>query len=133
MVAAGARSHNREAAQHTVKRAHATILEEISSLLAESESEAGRSHPSLAALEDTLTVGYARALELEAERWRLERRIGQLAPRLDGDDAAPGAELARLARRAARTDGELQRLRSLLATLRARASALRAAGATLTF
>jgi chromosome segregation ATPase len=133
MVAVGADSHNREAAQHTVKRAH-TILQEISSLLAESESESGRGRPSLAAIENTLTAGYARALELEAERWRLERRIGQLAPRLDEQDAVPGAEeLARLARRAARTDGELQRLRSLLATLRARASALRAAGATLTF
>lgn len=117
-----------------MKRAHATILEEISSLLAESESETGASRPSLNAIEETLTAGYARALELEAERWRLERRIGELAPHLDETDAAPGVEeLAKLARRAARTDGELRRLRNLLAALRARASALRSAGVTLTF
>jgi hypothetical protein len=32
--------------------------------------------PLLARVEDTLTEGYARAPAIEAERWRLERRIG---------------------------------------------------------
>jgi hypothetical protein len=35
--------------------------------------------PTLARMEDTLTEGYAKALALEAERWRLERRIGEVA------------------------------------------------------
>ena len=37
--------------------------------------------PTLARVEDTLTEGYARALAIEAERWRLERRIGEVATR----------------------------------------------------
>jgi hypothetical protein len=109
-----------------VNRTHATLLEEISSLLARPDS--GQEGPTLAVIEETLTAGYARALELEAERWRLERRIGELASRLDAREAAPGKEqVAKLARRATRLDGDLQRLRDLLAALRSRASALRAA------
>ena len=105
----------------------AAILEEITSLLA--EPERGARSPSLARLEDTLTSGYAHALELEAERWRLDRRMGEVTSRLgDGDgDGAGAEELAALARRASRTDGDLLRLRTLLASLRTRASALRSA------
>jgi hypothetical protein len=111
-----------------VTRAQDTILEEISSLLAEAES--GRGEPPLAAIEDRLTEGYARVLQLEAERWRLERRIGDLASGIDkGATGAGTGELARLSRRAARADRELSRMRGLLASLRARASALRAGAA----
>jgi hypothetical protein len=109
-----------------VTRTQDTILEEISSLLAQAES--GRGEAPLAAIEDRLTDGYARVLQLEAERWRLERRIGDLT--LGRGETAPDAdELTRLTRRAARADRELSRLRGLLASLRARASALRATGA----
>jgi hypothetical protein len=69
-------------------------------------------------VEDTLTTGYARALELEARRTRLERRIGEEA-------AAPEpslAELSALAKERSRADGELERLRALLASLRRRIS-----------
>src|SRR5262245_7264255 len=107
--------------------AQAAIVEEITSLLAEPEH--GSRRPSLARLEDTLTSGYARALELEAEQLRLERRIGDVTSRLG--DGADADELAALARRVSTAEGELRSLRSLLASLRTRASALRSAEATL--
>src|SRR5215210_7827182 len=54
----------------------------------------------LVALERTLTDGYAHALSLEAERWRIEKRIGEVAAMLNGTDEAPKTrELASLARR----------------------------------
>ncbi len=49
----------------------ATLTHEIEELLDASTS------PSPERVEDTLTTGYARALELEARRTRLERRIGE--------------------------------------------------------
>ena len=108
--------------------AQTAILDEIASLLT---PEAGAPRPSLASIEYTLTSGYARALELEAECWRLDRQMGDLSARLG--DGADAEELAELALRAARTDGELTRLRKLLATLRSQASAMRAAGAAIFF
>ena len=109
--------------------AQAAIVEEITSLLAEPEH--GSRRPSLARLEDTLTSGYARALELEAEQLRLERRIGDVTSRLGDGADADADELALLARRVSTAEGELRRLRSLLASLRTRASALRSAEAAL--
>ena len=78
--------------------------------------------PTLARMEDTLTEGYARALALEAERWRLERRIGQVA-REGGTDI--GEELKALGTSLTHADGELSKLRSLLGTLHERARAAR--------
>jgi hypothetical protein len=100
-------------------------VDEIASLLAESEN--GAKQTSLADLEHTLTSGYAHALELEAARWRLDRRLGEVTAQLASGDGAD--ELAALAEQASRAEGDLRRLRPLLALLRARASALRAAGA----
>jgi hypothetical protein len=80
--------------------------------------------PTLARLEDTLTEGYAQALALEAERWRLERRIGEVA-REGATDI--GEELKSLGTRLTHTDGELAKLRSLLGTLHERARAARVA------
>src|ERR671937_339313 len=54
--------------------------------------------PPLAHLEDTLTAGYAHALALEAERWRLERRIAEVAAELDEDSSLRGSELRKLSR-----------------------------------
>jgi hypothetical protein len=82
--------------------------------------------PTLARIEDTLTEGYARALALEAERWRLERRIGEVA-RQDGTDVAE--ELRTLGTRLTRADGELTELRSLLGSLHERARSVRHAAA----
>jgi hypothetical protein len=77
-------------------------------------------------IEETLTVGYARALALEAEHWRLERRLGEVAATV-GEGGAGADELSALARRMADADGDLVRLRAALASLRDRASALRSA------
>jgi len=80
--------------------------------------------PTLAHIEDTLTEGYARALALEAERWRLERRIGEVAREGRTDI---GEELKLLGTRLTYADGELAKLRSLLGTLHERARAVRVA------
>jgi hypothetical protein len=78
--------------------------------------------PTLETLESTLTEGYAQALALEAERWRLERRLGEVA-REGGADLVD--EVSSLGMRLNRTDGELARLRALLATLHERARTVR--------
>jgi hypothetical protein len=82
--------------------------------------------PTLARLEDTLTEGYARTLALEAERWRLERRIGEVAREGRTDI---GEELKTLGTRLTYADGELTKLRSLLGSLHERARAMRGATA----
>jgi hypothetical protein len=81
------------------------------------------SAPTLAHVEDTLTEGYAKALALEAERLRIERRLGEVA-RSGGDH---GDELRSLGTRLTDADGELTRLRELLGSLYDRARVLRAA------
>jgi hypothetical protein len=80
--------------------------------------------PTLARVEDTLTEGYARALAIEAERWRLERRIGEVAREGRSD---VGEELRSLGTELTRADSELLELRSLLGTLHERARTLRKA------
>lgn len=83
--------------------------------------------PTLARMEDILTEGYARALELEAERWRLERRIGEVAREGRTDI---GEELKALGIRLTHADGELTKLRGLLGTLHERARAARMVSGT---
>jgi hypothetical protein len=91
------------------------MLEQIEELLNEDA-------PAVAEVESTLTDGYAQALALEAERWRLERRLGEVA-RAGGDGA--GAELTSIGSRLKTTDGELAALRRMLGTLHERLRALR--------
>ena len=79
--------------------------------------------PSLARLQDALADGYAQALALEAELWRLERRLGEVAR---AGRADVGDEVVSLGERMTSADVELAKLRALLGTLRERA---RAAGA----
>jgi chromosome segregation ATPase len=80
----------------------------------------------LAQIERTLTDGYAHALELEAERSRLERQIAQVTQGIeDGDTAENARELASLTRRLDGNSGSLARLRARLADLRGYASGLR--------
>ena len=86
------------------------------------DAPSGADGPTLAVIEDTLTAGYARALELEAERMRLERRLGELAANGKPDSD----EVAWLGERLTAADGDLTRLRSLLGRLRDRARRLRA-------
>ncbi len=78
--------------------------------------------PTLDRIEATLTEGYAQALALEAERWRLERRLGEVA-REGADDL--GAELSSIGSRLNAADDELSKLRSLLGTLHERARSVR--------
>jgi hypothetical protein len=102
---------------------HAILLDEIQTLLDARPSVSG-----LARIEDTLAAGYARAMALEAERWRLERQLGEAARRLgEGTPRGDTRELARLARKMAVADRDLTKLRTLLSSLRDRARELRAA------
>ena len=92
------------------------LRDEIAELLRMPEDGAGA--PSLDAIESKLTDGYAAKLALEAERSRIERRLGEVA-RDAGEVSAHGvaAELVELSERLDTTDGELARLRSLLPKL----------------
>jgi ABC-type phosphate transport system auxiliary subunit len=102
-----------------------SLYEDIHALL--EEAPGAEEGAFLARLEHTLTDGYARALVLEAERVRLERRMDELTDGLRDDPAdAPTDELATVARRLSDADSELSSLRGTLARLRARARALRA-------
>jgi hypothetical protein len=79
--------------------------------------------PGRASVEETLTDGYALALELDAECARLERSIGSLAAELgDGSSEQQAKELSRSARRLARAKRDLAGLRGLLASLRSQAA-----------
>ena len=74
----------------------------------------------------TLTEGYARALQLEAERWRVEQRITEIIASLpEGADGPETSELAGLAERRSSADEDLAVLRGLLDLLRDRRTALR--------
>jgi hypothetical protein len=104
-----------------------TLIARIDSLLAvptESDDADVRAH-----METTLTDGYARALALEAELWRLQRKIGAIAADLaDGRGGPRTKELASLARRLAVSEEEHASLRDSLVSLRERiALAARAA------
>jgi hypothetical protein len=89
------------------------LQDEIAELLRMPEGGAGA--PSLEAIESTLTHGYADALALEAERSRIERRLGEVA-RDAGEVSAHSvaAELVALSERLDTADRQLARLRTLL-------------------
>ena len=101
------------------------IQDEIRSLL--DSPPAGSEAPTIDDIEHTLTAGYARALALEAERWRLERRIAEVAAKLGGNpEEVEHSELANLGQRLSAADGDLSKLRALLSSLRSRAEEVRA-------
>jgi hypothetical protein len=101
----------------------APLLERIASLLKNRSADPGK--PLVTEMEDTLTDGYARALELEGERLRLERRIGHLAHHVAGQEQAD--ELRELARRLRGLDLELEGLRGRLGALQRHLDETRAA------
>ena len=111
-----------------LKAGRAVIHDDIRTLLDAPPTGAGA--PSLDHLEHTLTSGYARALALEAERRRIERRLADVAARL-GDETTDedAAELSRLAQSLSLADDDLSRLRALLVSLRTRANEVRATAA----
>jgi hypothetical protein len=95
------------------------LLQQISALIADSERD-------LDLIERTLTDGYAHALKLEAERWRVEKRLAELAQELPGGDlVGKSEELTALSRRLDENADELGRLRGSLAELRRYAEAVR--------
>jgi hypothetical protein len=102
-----------------------TLLERIHSLITAPPASSGG--PTVDHIEDVLTEGYAEQLALEAERWRLERRLGEVAARLAEGEQVSSGELASIATRMSAAGEELIRLRSVLAALRERASEARAA------
>src|SRR5947209_4090342 len=71
----------------------ADLLDKIKALMRASDRD-------LEQIESTLTDGYAHALSLEAERWRLEKRISAVALGIrSGDTAELAVELSTLAER----------------------------------
>ena len=101
---------------------------EINALLAAPAD--GESAPHLDRLEHALTSGYARALELEAESLRLQRRIGEVAAAIASTDDEQARELAALAERRSAAQNQHDRLRALLHRLRDRTTAARVAAQT---
>src|SRR4029453_11238135 len=101
----------------------APLLERITALLKTRSADPGK--PLVTEMEDTLTDGYARALQLDSERLRLERRIGELAHSVEGPREAD--ELKALAGRLRDIDGELDRLRGQLGALQKHLSEVRTA------
>ena len=98
------------------------VHDQIAELL--SLPASGTDAPTLAHLEDTLTAGYAQALAIEAERLRLERRLGDLA-RDAGEPEKLAQELASVSAQLTAADRELVRLRALLGSLLDRARSVR--------
>lgn len=90
------------------------LLDQINALVTAPQPDAGQ-------VERTLTDGYAQALSLEAEKWRLEKRRAEVADEIHrGDMAQKAAELAAIARRLDGNAHDLVRLRALLVKLRRR-------------
>jgi hypothetical protein len=92
------------------------LRDQIAELLRMPEN--GAAAPSLDTIEATLTHGYADALALEAERSRIERRLGEIA-RDAGEVSAHSvaAELVTLSERLDAAAAELAELRTLLEDL----------------
>ena len=96
------------------------LIERVRALLGDSPPDA----------EGTLTDGYARALALETERARLERRLADLTSDLVEDQSAERlSELRSLRQNISCTDEELSRLRAELCLVRDRLRAARIAAA----
>jgi hypothetical protein len=101
------------------------IHDEIQQLL--EAPPTGNDAPSLDTIEHTLTAGYARALALEAERWRLERKIAEVAAHISHTQMGEStSELATLGEQLSVADDHLSELRGLLSSLRTRADEVRA-------
>ena len=97
-----------------------TLCKELEALI---EAPPARDRCGSARVERTLTDGYASAMQLEAERTRIERRIGAVAAQVSLERrGAKTEELADLSLRLSQTAGDLEHLRKLLAVARSRAT-----------
>lgn len=95
-----------------------TLTARIDALLTSSH---GDDDPEVVAdMESTLTDGYAQALELEGERWRLQQEIGEITSGIAAGGKPRTKELAALVRRLAASESELADLRGTLNALRER-------------
>jgi hypothetical protein len=95
------------------------LFDQIAALIDADERDLDR-------IERTLTDGYARALALQGERWRLEKRLAEVAQELDGGDTTVKTrELAGISARLTGNEGELSELRGRLGELRRYAEAVR--------
>jgi hypothetical protein len=88
--------------------------------------EAGDGAPTLAHIEDLLTAGYARAMAIEGEQWRLQRRLVDVAVRLAEEyNELQARELRKLARELRDVEEDLAGIQALIRSLRARANEAR--------
>lgn len=102
------------------------VIDDIRDLLAAPYPAASKTF--LERVDSTLTDGYAQALQLEGERWRIERRIAEVVAGLPADaDKDHEPELVALAARLRTSNQSIERLRALLASLRERRTELRKA------
>ena len=100
---------------------YASLCDELDALI---QAPPARDGAGRDRVERTLTNGYAGAMRLEAERLRLERRIGEVAAQVSVKHrGAKTEELADLSLRLSHASGELSHLRKLLAAARRRSSA----------
>jgi hypothetical protein len=99
------------------------VIDDILELLAAPRSAASKSF--LARVDATLTDGYAHALQLEAERRRIERRIAEVVAGM-GDVTAHRhqPELVELSEKLMSANANITSLRTLLTSLRDRRSEL---------
>jgi hypothetical protein len=99
------------------------VIDDIRTLLTAPSPAAAK--PFLERVDVTLTDGYAHALQLEAERWRIERRIAEVVAGLPaGTDTEHEPELVALAERLTTANESIVALRALLTSLRERRSEL---------
>ena len=104
------------------------MLSQIDELL--NAPTTGASAPSLERLEDTLTDGYAQALALEGECWRLERQLAKVVRAVGGpepDISSAAEEISTITQRIARAEEELASLRDRLGSLQDRTRSMRRA------
>lgn len=115
LARAGPRAKNRTAVER--------LFDEINELMRGPNAD-------LSQIEHTLTDGYARALDLEAERLRIEKRLAEIAASLADDDARDRRrEVSALVSRLDGTSAELHKLRNALGDLRRHADVVRASAA----
>jgi len=101
------------------------VIDEIRDLLAAPRAV---SKTFLERVDETLTDGYAHALQLEGERRRIEQRIAEVVAGLPaGADREHEPELMALAERLRSSNESIVDLRALLASLRERRAELRKA------
>jgi hypothetical protein len=94
---------------------HLDLVQRVRALLDASAEGAGFPRKEV---ESTLTEGYARVLELEAECLRLEHRIDQLTRAVADGLEVPAGKLSALLRSLHETEQQWEDLRALLVLLR---------------